>query len=373
MHEMEFAERLKCFRKANNLTQQELADLLGVSNKSVSRWESGVGYPDIALLVPLARALGVTVDALLCDDPPIRTLGAAEWQNLLSFAFAIGGGVLFFLLDLFMPTLICYFLYLGAMAYGVYLQNLYTYHSRWFRLANLTMNFFVNFAICGLIASAVEVLFIHQYLSLFSDGDISLSTLISQIMSSGNSLSGSTLLIIANIGLRILAAALLTALTGWIIHVISTSRRPRLSLNGRFSSWDVLPCSIALLPLLFWAVYRIALLPEWLYWYQSLVYVLLTVMSCLVCCLILVRKERRAIAPSLILLLILSPALWLLADRSCSWSVTSGQILATDTASPIYVPFGQFTWSMVPWTAGLILLYLLLRRIRINLSNITSL
>lgn len=101
MTEMEFAERLKRFRKAKNLTQQELADQLGVSNKSVSRWESGGGYPDVALLAPLARALGVTVDALLCDDPPIRTLDTADWQNLLSFAFAIGGGVLFFLLDLF--------------------------------------------------------------------------------------------------------------------------------------------------------------------------------------------------------------------------------------------------------------------------------
>ena len=80
MTEMEFAERLKRFRKAKNLTQQELADQLGVSNKSVSRWESGGGYPDIALLAPLARALDVTVDDLLCDEPPIRTLGTADWQ-----------------------------------------------------------------------------------------------------------------------------------------------------------------------------------------------------------------------------------------------------------------------------------------------------
>lgn len=41
MAELEFSERLKRLRKARGMTQQELADQLGVSNKSVSRWESG--------------------------------------------------------------------------------------------------------------------------------------------------------------------------------------------------------------------------------------------------------------------------------------------------------------------------------------------
>ena len=51
MTELEFGERLKQYRKARGLTQQELADLLGVSNKSVSRWESG-SYPDVATWAP---------------------------------------------------------------------------------------------------------------------------------------------------------------------------------------------------------------------------------------------------------------------------------------------------------------------------------
>ena len=51
--EQSFSERLKRYRKERNLTQQQLADALGVSNKSVSRWESGGGYPDVPLLVPL--------------------------------------------------------------------------------------------------------------------------------------------------------------------------------------------------------------------------------------------------------------------------------------------------------------------------------
>ena len=68
--EQSFSDRLKQYRRDKNLTQQQLADMLGVSNKTVSRWESGGGYPDVPLLVPLAQALGVpefedvTADAL---------------------------------------------------------------------------------------------------------------------------------------------------------------------------------------------------------------------------------------------------------------------------------------------------------------------
>ena len=50
MDELEFAQRLKRYRRERGLTQQELADRIGVSNKSVSRWESG-SYPDVPTLL----------------------------------------------------------------------------------------------------------------------------------------------------------------------------------------------------------------------------------------------------------------------------------------------------------------------------------
>lgn len=145
---LNFSERLRRFRQARKLTQQELADALGVSNKTVSRWETDGGYPDVDLLVPLARKLGVTVDDLLDKDRPVRQMDRTDWKNLLSFAFALGGGVLFFLLDLFMPAVVCYLAYLGCMAYGVYLQRYHTYHSRWFLRANFMMDALVNLALC---------------------------------------------------------------------------------------------------------------------------------------------------------------------------------------------------------------------------------
>ena len=52
-------------RRARELTQENLADMLGVSAAAVSKWETGASCPDITLLSPLARALGMTVDTLL--------------------------------------------------------------------------------------------------------------------------------------------------------------------------------------------------------------------------------------------------------------------------------------------------------------------
>lgn len=52
-------------RRQQGLTQQQLADQLNLSNKTISKWESGTGSPDISNLPILAGALGVSVDELL--------------------------------------------------------------------------------------------------------------------------------------------------------------------------------------------------------------------------------------------------------------------------------------------------------------------
>ncbi len=52
-------------RKSRNMTQKDLADQLGVTDKAVSKWERGAGYPDIGMLRPLADILGTTVNELL--------------------------------------------------------------------------------------------------------------------------------------------------------------------------------------------------------------------------------------------------------------------------------------------------------------------
>ena len=60
---------IKALREARNLTQAELADKIGVSSKTVSKWETAKGLPDITLLQPLASALGVSVIELMNGEP----------------------------------------------------------------------------------------------------------------------------------------------------------------------------------------------------------------------------------------------------------------------------------------------------------------
>lgn len=55
-------------REGKKLTQQALADKIGVSCKAVSKWETGRGLPDISLLEPLAQALGVSVMELMSGE-----------------------------------------------------------------------------------------------------------------------------------------------------------------------------------------------------------------------------------------------------------------------------------------------------------------
>ena len=67
MNKEQFAEKIIKLRKKKGYTQAQLAELLNVSNKAVSRWETAEGYPDITLLKPLSEALGISCDELLGD------------------------------------------------------------------------------------------------------------------------------------------------------------------------------------------------------------------------------------------------------------------------------------------------------------------
>lgn len=59
--------RIKELRKLQNVTQEKLAEALGVTNQAISRWESETGYPDIEYIIPIANYFKVTANYLLED------------------------------------------------------------------------------------------------------------------------------------------------------------------------------------------------------------------------------------------------------------------------------------------------------------------
>ena len=65
---IKISENIKRLRRSKNVTQEQIAEMLGVSVTAVSKWERGETYPDITMLFPLARYFGVSLDELMGYD-----------------------------------------------------------------------------------------------------------------------------------------------------------------------------------------------------------------------------------------------------------------------------------------------------------------
>ena len=83
-------ENIKVIRKSKDITQEQLAEMLGVSCQSVSRWELGVCYPDMELLPVLAGIFEVTIDKLLGVDSIVEQKEVDEYLNRFQIAISKG-------------------------------------------------------------------------------------------------------------------------------------------------------------------------------------------------------------------------------------------------------------------------------------------
>ncbi|SHJ58747.1 DNA-binding transcriptional regulator, XRE-family HTH domain [Hathewaya proteolytica DSM 3090] len=85
--EMKLGDRIANLRKAKGMTQEQLANSVGVSPPAVSKWETDSSYPDIALLCPLARALDTNVDTLLHFEETLTSEQiAAYMKEIMDYA-----------------------------------------------------------------------------------------------------------------------------------------------------------------------------------------------------------------------------------------------------------------------------------------------
>ncbi|MGM9972155.1 MAG: helix-turn-helix domain-containing protein [Anaeroplasmataceae bacterium] len=86
---------IKELREEKKITQQELADMLYVSAKTISKWETGKGFPDVSILEDLALALNVSITELFSGERVINTNTHANMLNVRFYICPICGNVIF--------------------------------------------------------------------------------------------------------------------------------------------------------------------------------------------------------------------------------------------------------------------------------------
>ena len=85
---------IKQLRENKHLTQAELAGMLHVSDKTVSKWENGKGYPDISLLEPIARTFGISMAELLCGKTVSNVNVSANMMRSHFYVCPVCGNVI---------------------------------------------------------------------------------------------------------------------------------------------------------------------------------------------------------------------------------------------------------------------------------------
>jgi len=94
MDSMKIGKLIYSLRKEMKLTQQQLADGLDISDKAVSKWERGLGCPDVSLLPGLSVILGVNLEALLSGELDANDLAGGNMKRIKFYVCPICGNLL---------------------------------------------------------------------------------------------------------------------------------------------------------------------------------------------------------------------------------------------------------------------------------------
>lgn len=87
-------EVIKTLREKKKMTQAEFAEKIGVTDKAVSKWETGRGLPDITLIEPVAKALGLSVGELFAGEQVINRNAASNMRKASIYVCPICGNVI---------------------------------------------------------------------------------------------------------------------------------------------------------------------------------------------------------------------------------------------------------------------------------------
>ncbi len=139
------AKNLVYYRKASGLTQLELAEKFNYSDKSISKWERGEGFPDVFVLKSLADFYGITVDDFYLEEhKKISVKHSQKRKQIFIRLLSIGIGMLvtfltFFLLDTLLPKDAAFkpwlvFIYGLVVCSIIWLVWEFIYHKRFIRM-----------------------------------------------------------------------------------------------------------------------------------------------------------------------------------------------------------------------------------------------
>lgn len=183
MDSKKFGEFVAETRKELGLTQSELAKKLSVTNKAVSRWETGAGFPDINTLEPLAEALGISVVELIRSERIEGDISEEAAEKALSYTIELANlkrdrrefiiaavalsliGLMLIALAVFMPSaptvwtipfIFCTTSGLGCLLYAVHKRRTGLPSALWFTAAGVlltvpTVQLIMLAALCILI------------------------------------------------------------------------------------------------------------------------------------------------------------------------------------------------------------------------------
>ena len=139
------AKNLVYYRKVSGLTQLELAEKFNYSDKSISKWERGEGFPDVFVLKSLADFYGINVDDFYSEEhKKITVKHSQKRKQIFIRLLSIGIGILvtfltFFLLDTLLPNDVAFkpwlvFIYGLLVVSIVWLVWEFIYHKRFVRM-----------------------------------------------------------------------------------------------------------------------------------------------------------------------------------------------------------------------------------------------
>ena len=118
-----FGEFILQLRKENGLTQAELANKIGITNKAVSKWETGDAFPETSLLLPIAKIFNVSVDELLRGKKDCNNINNNDneilEEKLIPYTKADILGISFSIGLILIAVLLLIILSLNNISYGI--------------------------------------------------------------------------------------------------------------------------------------------------------------------------------------------------------------------------------------------------------------